>query len=162
MSVAAVYPRPVPKAKPVSETGVIVSGRLLPGSDKPHYVLRGLGLALARLDRFDQAFKHLRAAHEMEDPKNFLTAGYLALCGAKGKPTQPEDKARNVHWAIRLVAKFDLKRNPEWANLQSHIFAEARSAGLPIALEDQIRLCDVLASVDATDPTLVEMLDRLG
>jgi tetratricopeptide (TPR) repeat protein len=134
------------------EESAKVFNQLLQESAPSLPVLRGLGLALARLDRFDQAFKHLRAAHELEEPKNFLTAGYLALCGAKGKPTQPEDKARNVHWAIRLVSNFDVKRLPEWANLLNHVFAEARSGGLPVALQDQVRLCEVLLGVDATDP----------
>jgi tetratricopeptide (TPR) repeat protein len=115
-------------------------------------VLRGLGLALARLGQFDQAFKHLRAAHDEEEPKNFLTAGYLALCGAKGKPLQPEDKVRNVQWAIRLANRFKVLGNPEWANILSLIFEEARTLGLLVPLEDQARLCDTLVSVDATDP----------
>jgi tetratricopeptide (TPR) repeat protein len=115
-------------------------------------VLRGLGLALARLERFDQAFKHLRTAHELEDPKNYLTAGYLALCGAMGKPTQAEDKLRNVLWAVRLVSRFTVLQNAEWANLLGRIFAEARSIGLSVPREDQERLCETLASVDATDP----------
>jgi Flp pilus assembly protein TadD len=115
-------------------------------------VLRGLGLALARLGQFDQAFKHLRAAHDQEESKDFLTAGYLALCGAKGKPLQPVDKIRNVQWAIRLVARFQILSNAEWANLLNQIFEEARTLGLRIGLEDQARLCDTLVSVDAADP----------
>jgi tetratricopeptide (TPR) repeat protein len=115
-------------------------------------ILRGLGLALARLDRYDQAFKHLRTAYEMEDPKDPLTAGYLALCGAKGKPTRPEDKEKNVLWAIRLVGKLSFPQNAEWAKLLSHLFAEARSASVAVPREDQERLCDVLVSVDAIDP----------
>jgi tetratricopeptide (TPR) repeat protein len=115
-------------------------------------VLRGLGLALARLEQFDEAFKHLRAAHEMEDPKNYLTAGYLALCGARGKPTRPEDKVKNVQWAVRLVSRFHVPGNAEWAHLLNLVFAEARSAGTSVALEDQARLCAILGSVDAVDP----------
>jgi tetratricopeptide (TPR) repeat protein len=115
-------------------------------------VLRGLGLALARLDRFDEAFKHLRTAFEIEEPKNFLTAGYLALCGAKGKPTQAEDKFKNVNWAIRLVANFQAPGNAEWAFILNRIFAEARSINLLVAVEDQVRLCNLLVSVDAADP----------
>jgi tetratricopeptide (TPR) repeat protein len=115
-------------------------------------VLRGLGLSLARLERYDEAFKHLRAAHELEEPKNILTAGYLALCGAKGKPTRPEDKTRNVGWAIRLVAKFTVLGNTEWADLLNQIFAEARAIDLPVELADQNQLCDTLVSVDAADP----------
>ncbi len=144
------------------EESAKVFNQLLQESAPSLPVLRGLGLALARLDRYDQAFKHLRAAHELEEFKTFLTAGYLALCGAKGKPTQPEDKARNVHWAIRLVAKFDVKGNPEWANLLNQIFAEARSSGLPVTVEDQVRLCDALVSVDATDPLAGEAYGHLA
>ena len=62
-------------------------------------LLRGLGLSLARLQRYDQAFKHLRAALELDDAKDPFTAGYLALCGAMGKPTNPDDKPKNVTWA---------------------------------------------------------------
>src|SRR5207248_1513630 len=65
-------------------------------------LLRGLGLALARLERYDEAFKHLRTAYSQEEPKNHTTAGYLALCGALGKAKQSEDKPRNILWAIEL------------------------------------------------------------
>jgi tetratricopeptide (TPR) repeat protein len=126
--------------------------RVLQESPPSLTVLRGLGLSLARLDRFDQAFKHLRAAHELEEPKDFLTAGYLALCGAKGRPTQPGAKAQNVSWAVRLVSRFQVVGNAEWAGLLNQIFAEARDIDLPLGQEDQVRLCDVLASVDAADP----------
>jgi tetratricopeptide (TPR) repeat protein len=125
-------------------------------------VLRGLGLALAKLERYDEAFKHLRAAHESEfsrEPKasakqansDYLTAGYLALCGAKGKPSRPEDKPNNVWWAIRLLAKFEVKGDPEWADLNSAVFTEAHELGLSLPVQEVVRWCDVLASVDAAD-----------
>ncbi|HEV3255680.1 MAG TPA: tetratricopeptide repeat protein, partial [Gemmataceae bacterium] len=125
-------------------------------------VVRGLGLSLVRLERYDEAFKHLRAAHEQEQPKDRLTAGYLALCGARGKPLRPEDRASNLHWAIRLVAQFDGAGDREWADLNSAILAEARAAGLPLAVEDQRRVCDLLASVDATDPAAAAAYDQLA
>jgi tetratricopeptide (TPR) repeat protein len=115
-------------------------------------LLRGYGLALARLGRHDQAFKHLRTALEQEEPKDPLTAGYLALCGALGKPTQEEDKPKNVAWAIRLLARYHVPDSAEWAGLYSAVFAEARSLGMTLAAEDQERLCDTLAAVHAADP----------
>jgi tetratricopeptide (TPR) repeat protein len=126
-------------------------GKLLEESPPTPPLLRGLGLALARLGRYDQAYKHLRTAFDQEEPKTPQTAGYLALCGALGKPAQAEDKPRNVAWAIRLLARFDIPGDPEWADLMSRVFAEARVINLPVAVEDQGRLCDVLASVEATD-----------
>lgn len=125
-------------------------------------VLRGLGLALARLGRHDEAFKHLRTAHEQEEPKNHLTAGYLALCGARGKPVQAEDRPRNIGWAIRLLSRFDVRGDPEWATLNSAVFAEARSAGLALTVDDQARLCETLASVKATDPAAAAAYDHLA
>lgn len=125
-------------------------------------LLRGLGLSLARLERYDQAYKHLRTALEQEEPKDPFTAGYLALCGALGKPTRPEDKHRNVAWAIRLLNRFDLPGNAEWAYLHSAVFAEARQIGLPAAVEDQLRLCDVLVSVHATDPAAAAAFAHLA
>ena len=90
-------------------------------------LLRGLGLSLARLQRFDQAYKHLRAALEQEQPKDPFTAAYLALCGAMGRPTQPEDKPKNVAWAVRLLSKYAQTGNAEWAGVLSTVHAEARN-----------------------------------
>jgi len=145
-------------------------------------VLRGLGLALARLERYDEAFKHLRAAYDLEEPKSPITAGYLALCGAKGKPSKPEDKPNNVRWAVRLVSRYhevmaaeqwplDGLRTAatppsaalvEWAGLCSGIFAEARA--LPVALPvEELRCCaDVLAAVDGADAAAAGAYDELA
>ncbi|TMQ32942.1 MAG: hypothetical protein E6K70_15870, partial [Planctomycetota bacterium] len=71
-------------------------------------VLRGLGKALARLERYEEAYNHLRAAYDQESPNHPFTTGYLALCGAKGKPTEPGAKIQNVTWALSLLAPFDL------------------------------------------------------
>src|SRR5579859_119633 len=125
-------------------------------------VLRGLGLALARLGQYDAAFKHLRIAQEMEETKDRTTAGYLALCGAKGKPIQPEDKIRNVNWAIRLIDQFTAPGDSEWAGLVSAIFAEARALALPVDADDQIYLCEHLLSVKATDPLAAEAYHHLA
>jgi hypothetical protein len=115
-------------------------------------VLRGLGLALARLERYDEAFKHLRTAHDLEEPKERSTAGYLALCGARAKPLRSEDKSKNVAWALRLVTRFTAPADTEWAGLITAIFAEARAIGLPLDLDDQLYLCEHLLSVHAADP----------
>jgi tetratricopeptide (TPR) repeat protein len=125
--------------------------KLLQDSPPTVPLLRGLGLSLARLERYDQAYKHLRIALEQESPKDPFTAGYLALCGALGKPTQPEDKPRNVTWALRLLARFPVTGNAEWAGLVNAVFAEARTLHMEITREDQLLLCDALASVHATD-----------
>ncbi len=91
--------------------------KLLQDSPPTVPLLRGLGLSLARCGRYDQAYKHLRIALEQEEPKDPFTAGYLGLCGALGKPTNPEDKPRNVAWAIRLLARYPVFDNAEWAGL---------------------------------------------
>jgi tetratricopeptide (TPR) repeat protein len=114
-------------------------------------LLRGLGLSLARLQRYDQAYKHLRAALEQEQPKDPFTAAYLALCGAMGRPTQPEDKPKNVAWAVRLLSKYAQTGNVEWAGVMSTVHAEARELLPPLPIEDQTELCDVLASVASVD-----------
>jgi tetratricopeptide (TPR) repeat protein len=119
-------------------------------------ILRGLGLSLARLEQYDEAFKHLRAAFDLEQRRDVKgngawTAGYLALCGAKGRPNQPEDKSKNILWAIRTLAGFDIQGDPEWARIYNEVFAEARVVGMQIPAGDQVRSCDVLASVNATD-----------
>jgi tetratricopeptide (TPR) repeat protein len=126
-------------------------GKLLQDCPPTVPLLRGYGLALARLERYDQAYKHLHIALEQEEPKDPLTAGYLALCGALGKPTREEDKPKNVAWAIRLLARYHVPDSPEWAGVYGSVFAEARRIGLPLPVEDQVRLCDTLAGVHAAD-----------
>jgi tetratricopeptide (TPR) repeat protein len=114
-------------------------------------LLRGLGLSLARLERYDQAYKHLRTALEMEEGKDPFTAGYLALCGAMGKPTNPDDKPKNVLWGIKLLGRYQVLSNPEWAGLVNAVFAEARALKMNLTQEDQVYLCNILASVSAID-----------
>ncbi len=126
--------------------------RLMQDSPPTLVLLRGLGLSLARLKRYDQAYKHLRTAMEMEGGKDAFTAGYLALCGAMGKPTNPDDRPKNVAWAIRLLARYQLPGNAEWAALYSAVFAEARSLKMAVGEVDQVQLCQTLAGVHATDP----------
>jgi Flp pilus assembly protein TadD len=125
-------------------------------------VLRGLGQALARAERYEEAYNHLRAAFDGEEPKSPFTAGYLALCGAKGKPSGPEDKIKNVQWALGLLAQFEVHRNKEWATLCNAIHAEARGLNLPIAANDQTRLCEALASVDAADIEAARAYEHLA
>ena len=115
-------------------------------------VLRGLGLSLAKLGRFDDAFIHLRTAHEMEELKDRLTTGYLALCGACGKPARPEDKLENTAWAIRLVTPFNVPGDTEWIGILNRIFAEARQNNIPLSADDQLYLCEHLVSVTGCDP----------
>jgi tetratricopeptide (TPR) repeat protein len=127
-------------------------GKLLQDCPPTASLLRGLGLALTRMERYDQAYKHLRAAVEMEQGKDPITAGYLALCGAMGKPTQVQDKEKNVAWAIKLLSRYQVVANPEWANIWSAVFAEARTLGMSLSKDDQLQLCNVLASVHAHTP----------
>jgi tetratricopeptide (TPR) repeat protein len=127
-------------------------GKLLENSPPTVMLLRGYGLALARLGHHDHAYKQLRIALEQEDPKDPFTAGYLAVCGALGKPTRPEDKPRNIQWGLRLLARYPVLSNEEWANLIATIHAEARLLEVPLSAEDQLLACDALASVQATDP----------
>lgn len=124
-------------------------------------VLRGLGLSLARLGKYDDAFKHLRIAHEMEQPPDRVTAGYLALCGAKGKPTQPEDKARNINWALKVVTRFNAPGDREWVALIGALFAEARDENMDLSLDDQIYLCEHLWSVHDADPQAAHAFHHL-
>lgn len=125
-------------------------------------VLRTLGLALGRLEQYDEAFKHLRAAHDLEETKQPLTAGYLALCGAMGKPVQAEDKISNVVWAIGLLRQFTPDADREWARIHGRVLGEARAAGLVPALEDVRRAAQALAAVEAANPDAAGVYDDLA
>jgi tetratricopeptide (TPR) repeat protein len=127
-------------------------GQLLQNAPPTPMLLRGYGLALARSGQHDAAFKQLRLAFDQEDPKDPFTAGYMALCAAMGKPTKEGDKARNITWALRLLSKYPVLENLEWANLLREVHLEARKNDVPVALEDQELVCDALASVQAHDP----------
>ena len=124
-------------------------------------ILRGLGLALAKLGRFDDAFVHLRTAHEMEADKDRLTTGYLALCGACGKPASPEAKLQNIAWAVSLVTPFNAPGDTEWVGLVNRIFAEARANNIPLSRDDQLYLCEHLVSIKACDPMSAQAFHHL-
>lgn len=121
--------------------------QLLKSSPPTVMLLRGYGLSLARLKRYDEAYKQLRLALEQENPKDPFTAGYLALCGAMGKPTNEGDKPKNIAWALRLLSAYPASGDAEWAGIVSEVHAEARLYNLHPALADQVLLCDTLAAV---------------
>src|SRR5262249_53943376 len=125
-------------------------------------MIRGLGMALARLGQYDEAFKHLRIAHEMEEPKDRWTAGYLALCGARGTPTRPDERARNIAWAVAVATQFTAPGDKEWIALINGLFAEARAEKLPLSRDDQLYLCEHLWSVHATEPAAAEAFHQLA
>jgi len=125
--------------------------RLMQDSAPTLTLLRGLGLSLARLGKHDQAYKHLLTAWKMEEGKDAVTAGYLALCGAMGTPTNADDRPKNVAWAIRLLGRYQVS-GAEWAGICGTIFAEARKLDMALDEEDQVQCCNVLASVNAVDP----------
>ncbi len=79
-----------------------------------------------------------------------------------GKPTNPEDKPRNVTWAIRLLARYPVFDNVEWAGLISAVHAEARALNMPLGKDEQLQLCDVLASVHATDVQAADAFAHLA
>jgi len=144
-----------------SQEAANLFAKLLEESPPTVPLLRGLGQALARLERYEDAYKHLRTAYDQESPPNPLTASYLALCAAKGTPTQPEVRAKNVAWAVQLLSQFHLPANAEWASVCNAVHAEARSLGLPIPTEEQIRLCDGLAAAQAIDPAAAAAYEHL-
>jgi tetratricopeptide (TPR) repeat protein len=127
-------------------------GKLLETSPPTVLLLRGYGLSLARSGQHDPAYKQLRLAHEQESPKDPITAGYLALCGAMGKPINPEDKPKNIAWALKLLASYPVYEDPEWAGLVRDVHAEARRNRITTSQADQELLCDALASVQAVEP----------
>lgn len=125
--------------------------KLIGDSPPTIVLLRGLGLSLARLGKYDQAYKHLRAALDSDEKKDPLTAGYLALCGGLGKPSNSSDKPKNILWAIRLLSRYSMPGNQEWATIYNQVFEEARSNQIPLTEDDQVELCNVLSSVKAID-----------
>ena len=124
-------------------------------------VLRGLGLTLARLGRFADAYKPLRMAFDLENPKERLTSGFLALCAVKAPPLADADRTANLAWALKTVTPFSAPGDREWVELLETLFAEVRAAGLPIAGDDQLYLCEHLLSIDATDPRAIDAYEQM-
>jgi tetratricopeptide (TPR) repeat protein len=130
------------------------------GPPKPS-ILGGLGRCLARQGKFEDAYTHLRAAYDQEKAHDPLTVGYLALCGARGRSRTPEDRLKNVSWALDLLDPIGLPGNTEWAELCSSVYAEARSLGLEISRTRQVRLCEILASATLVDPNAAGAYQQL-
>ena len=81
---------------------------------------------------------------------------------ACGKPTKSEDRTRNVTWAIRVLARYKVAGNAEWSTLVSQVHAEVRGLGMEVAAEDQVHLCQALASVQAVDELAAAAYDQLA
>lgn len=124
-------------------------------------LLRGLGMSLAKQNRYDEAFKHLRAALEMQ-PNDAQLTGHLAVCGACGTIKNAEDKPKNIAWSLRQFTRFDILHDQEWANLQLKVHQEAHAANYTVPCADQIRLCDALTSVHAVTAEAAVAYDHLA
>lgn len=133
------------------EESAAIFHQLLQNCPPTATLLRGLGLALARLKRYDEAYKHLRIALDMQETKDALTAGYLALCGALGKPIQADDRPKNVTWALRLLSRLPMPGNAEWAAIVGAVHTEACSLKLSLGRDELLFVADALAGVAACD-----------
>lgn len=125
--------------------------KLLGESAPTHDVVRWLGVALAKLGRHDEAFKHLKAAYDLENPKDRMTAAYLAVCAAVGKPNRPEDKGPNVAWAVKTLRQYQGIGDRDWIELLTQVFHEALSLDMALPQADLEFYCDHLVSVAAHD-----------
>jgi tetratricopeptide (TPR) repeat protein len=121
-------------------------------------VRRGLGFALAKLERYDEALPHLRFAREREQPPSPRTTGTLALCLARATG----DRAASAREALAMVAAHSVRGDAEWARLVAASFKAARDAGVTIAPDEVRELANVLTSADATDPTAMGTYDLLA
>lgn len=119
---------------------------------------RGLGFALARLERYDEALPHLRLAREREQPPTPRTTGTLALCLARATG----DRAASAREALAMVAAHSVRGDAEWARLVAASFKAARDAGVTIGADEVRELANVLTSTDATDPTAAGTYDLLA
>lgn len=135
---------------------------LLNDSEPTPTLLRALGIALSKLERYDEAYPQLRAAYEQDANKSPVTACYLAHSAAKAKPSKPEDKPANVRWAVRLLVDVGLPMEAEPVRLAAGVYAEARALNIGVPVEDQLRLCDTLVALNAVDPVAAGAYDHLA
>jgi tetratricopeptide (TPR) repeat protein len=125
-------------------------------------VSRALGIALCRVDRFDDAYAHLRSAFEQDAAKNPITACYLALCATKARPAKPEDTPANVRWALRLLSDVSIPAEQEPVRLAAQVYAEAKRIGVPVPVDDLAKLSGAIAALGLTEPFAAAIIDQLA
>ena len=103
-----------------------------------------------RVDRMNQLFKKLYMAIEDTAPPQLLdTAERLSVCGADGKPINPNkwSKADVLEGALNIIV--DLRRQLDQECL-------ARTLGLPVE-EDDMEIPDDMSTMLQTIPSLSEL-----
>jgi tetratricopeptide (TPR) repeat protein len=121
-------------------------------------IRRGLGLALAGLDRFDEALPHLQKAHNLEQPPQPRTVGTLAVCLARASG----DRMRNVQQAMALIAGQPVRGDAIWARRAGAVFAVAQSIGVAISPAQVAELAAILVSSEAADRRAAAVYDLLA
>src|SRR5205085_11028833 len=101
---------------------------------------RGLGMALARLERYDEALPHLRAAHGGGKTGDPLLTAYLALATARATVPTTAARLTAVASALRLLAAAPARPDAEWARLAMGVFDAARAAGVPLSKDQLLKL----------------------
>lgn len=120
-------------------------------------IRRGLGLALAQLERYDEALPHLREAHSQENPPSSVTTSALALSLSHAR-----FDPGNIQQALDLLATLKSDSDAIYARHAGAVFAAAKNAGLPIANDEIAKICNALVSTSAADPHAAEAYDLLA
>lgn len=120
-------------------------------------IRRGLGLALAQLERHDEALPHLRVAHSQENPPSSVTTSALALSLSHAR-FDPE----NIRQALELLTTLKSESDAIYARRAGAVFAAAQKAGLPISNDEIAKICDALVSTSAVDPHAAEAYNLLA
>jgi tetratricopeptide (TPR) repeat protein len=121
-------------------------------------IRRGLGLALAGLDRFDEALPHLQKATALETPPQPRTVGTLAVCLARASG----DRIANIQRALALIAGQPIRADAIWARRAGAVFAAAQAVGIAIAPAHVAELAAILVSSEAADRTAAAVYDLLA
>ncbi|HEY1376015.1 MAG TPA: tetratricopeptide repeat protein, partial [Gemmataceae bacterium] len=140
-----------------AEEALPVFAELLKGGDHLP-ARRGLGLALARLGRYDDALPHLKKAQAAEKPPSAVTTGALAACLAHAGG----DRGANVRRALGLIASLNVRADAVWARHAGAVFAAAQAAGVAVSADEVAELANILTSTNAADPTAAEIYDLLA
>ena len=121
-------------------------------------VRRGVGLALTRLKKWDEALPHLRFAHSAEEPASPTTTGALAQCLANAAG----NGGANIREALGLISSLNVRADADWARRAGAVFAAAQAAGIPVSSAEVAELAGVLASTNAADATAAAVYDLLA
>ena len=120
-----------------------------------------LGIALARLRKYDQASEHFKIVEQQSPRPSYLIKAFHALSVACADSKSESDRLAKIRWAVEHLGGEPLPRDVKAVQVAASVYKKALSQGVPVSTDDLLRFLDHLMIMGLAEPLVIVAVDWL-